>query len=122
MHWEARLLRQQGHRLLWSEYTWAKPVVRDLLWAVQDGRCLCCERRLQPHLRYPRCGDRDTIDHVWPVGFGGPDRLGNVALMTNNCNNRKGSRLPTQLELDRLRDINRVLGWRMPAIVLKEMF
>lgn len=115
---EARHLLRQGQRLLSeAEYTWAKIQVRPLLWAAQDGVCLCCDRKLVSHYRFPLSGDRDTIDHVWSKGTGGPDKLGNLALMTHNCNNRKGSRLPTQQEMEALQAINERLGWPTPWFV-----
>lgn len=115
---EARALLRQGQRLLSeAEYTWAKAQVRTLLWEAQDGLCLCCERRLVSHHRRPRCGDRDTLDHVWPKGAGGPDKLGNLGLMTHNCNHRKGSRLPTRYEMEALQKINERLGWPTPWFV-----
>lgn len=116
---EAQALLRQGKRLLReAEYTWTKPAARVLLWAAQDGRCYCgCGRVLVPHLRDPRSGDRDTLDHVWPLGAMGPDKLGNLALATHNCNERKGSRLPTEQEQEALRIINEKLGWPTPMFV-----
>lgn len=84
---------------------------RLLLWEAQDGKCICCGGPLLSRLRFPRSGDRDTIDHVWPrqaYGFDGP---GNVALMRWKCNNRKGGRLPTPELLRKLDDVNSRLGW-----------
>lgn len=114
---EARSLLRRGQRLRFdAEYSWAKWQARILLWEAQDGRCLCCDRLLLPHLRYPRSGDRDTLEHVWPKSAGGPDRLGNIVLATYNCNNRKGSRMPTPDEVQRLDEINRKLGWFTPML------
>lgn len=115
---EAQSLLRRGRRLLAdAEYTWSKWQARNLLWEAQDGKCLCCGRVLMPHLRYPRSGDRDTLEHVWPKGVGGPDKLGNLALTTHNCNARKGSRLPTYGEIERLDEINRRLGWPTPLFI-----
>lgn len=115
---EAHALLRQGQRLLSeAEYTWTKHQARVLLWAAQDGRCYCCDRVLVPHLRDPRSGDRDTLDHVWPLGAQGPDKLGNLALAAHNCNERKGSRLPTEHEQEELSRINERLGWPTPWFV-----
>lgn len=70
-----------------------------------------------PHLRYPRSGDRDTLEHVWPKACGGPDTLGNIALATHNCNRRRGSRPPTLEDIRRLHAVNQRLGWPTPMFV-----
>lgn len=80
------------------------------------GVCACCDHRLMPRLRYPRCGDHDTFDHVWPQGFGGQDALGNLVLLTRNCNGRKGGRWPNEHQVEILSFVNRALGWPTPRI------
>lgn len=110
---ELASLRKQGLWLLReAEFTWKKSQVRPLLWAAQKGICYCgCGRVLVSHYRDCRSGDRDTIDHVWPTGRGGADALGNIALATHNCNDRKGSRMPTKEQLKSLERINLTLSW-----------
>lgn len=66
--------------------------------------------------RYERSGDRDTLDHVWPQAFRGPDKLGNLVLLTHKCNHRKGQRWPTKLEITRLKMVNARLGWPTPRL------
>jgi 5-methylcytosine-specific restriction endonuclease McrA len=101
-----------------SEWVYDKTFVREVLWPAQQGRCACCARVLTPHRRDPRSGDRDTIDHVLPQGHGGSDRLGNIVLLTHNCNARKAGRWPTPRLIANLIEINRVLGWRTPRELL----
>lgn len=115
----ARLLRSAGLWLLsQGEWNYDAKHARVLLWDAQDGRCGCCGRALVPHLRQPRSGDRDTIDHVWPLGVYGPDKLGNILLLTANCNHRKGSRPPPDHLLDTLERVNAALGWPTPRMLL----
>ena len=89
---------------------------RQLLLEAQQGRCACCDRLLMSRWRYPRSGDRDSIDHVWPQGYGGPDCLGNLLLLTTNCNGRKGGRWPDVYQVEVLSCVNRALGWSTPRI------
>lgn len=112
---DARRLLRAGQTMLRNfEHDWHKHHVRELLWEAQDGLCLCCETRLQSRYRHPRDGDRDTIDHVYPKGPGGNDKLGNLALMHHKCNAKKAQRPPTPGEVSRLLDINLKLGWPNP--------
>lgn len=105
-------LRRDGLRYLRNrEYSWTKADVRILLWQAQEGACLSCRYRLQNHLRYPRDGDRDTIDHVWPLTLGGRDAPGNLGLMHFKCNRAKDHRPPTKAELLFLELVNARLGW-----------
>lgn len=100
-----------------SEWTYDKAYARDLLWQAQRGVCICCTRRLMPNVRYPNSGDRSTVDHVWPQAFGGPDKLGNLVLLTHNCNARKHQRWPSRQEVEALRAINVQLGWVTPRML-----
>ena len=84
---------------------------RVLLWEAQDGKCLRCGGPMVSRNRFPRSGDRDTVDHVWPKGAYGWDGPGNVCLMHWKCNNRKGSRLPDDELMRKLHDINDRLDW-----------
>lgn len=108
---EARL-RRAGERFLRScEHNYAKHGVRELLWEAQEGRCICCGERMVSRYRFPNSGDRDTIDHIRPLGAGGADAVGNLALMRHVCNARKASKFPGRLLLNRLWQINERLGW-----------
>lgn len=111
-----RLLLRAGRRLRsLSEYTYAKADARVLLWQAQGDFCGCgCGRTLVSHLRFPRDGNRDTIDHVWPKAFGGPDKLGNLLLLTRVCNDEKGQRAPSPEQVAVLRAVNARLGWLTP--------
>lgn len=42
---------------------------------------------------------RSTIDHIIPVSRGGANKFQNLALACELCNNRKGSLLPDELEI-----------------------
>lgn len=114
---QARQLLRAGRQLLLAgEWTYDRRHARQLLWEAQDGICACCDRLLLSRYRFPLSGDQDTLDHVWPQGFGGPDKLGNLVLLTRNCNNRKGGRWPTEQDVVMLAAVNRVLGWPTPRI------
>jgi len=105
------LLRAGQRMLRRCEHGWSPRDVRILLWEAQDGQCLACNLRMTSRLRFPNDGDRDTVDHVHPMGKFGADQLGNLALMHYKCNHRKANRLPTTEEVERLRIVNLKLGW-----------
>jgi hypothetical protein len=88
-----------------------KGLIRQVLWEAQDGRCLLCEQPMLERTRHPRHKDRDTLEHVWPIGIKGADHPGNLALSHAKCNNLKGGRGPTEAEHKRLLIINERLGW-----------
>jgi 5-methylcytosine-specific restriction endonuclease McrA len=78
-------------------------------------RCGCgCGRQLVSRKHFPSSGDRDTLDHVWPKAFGGPDSLGNLMLLTRNCNDRKAQARPSTEQIKLLEQINTRLGWPTP--------
>lgn len=109
------LLRAGRDLLAEGEWDYNPRAARHLLWEAQMGVCGCgCERVLMSRYRHPLSGDHDTIDHVWPIGFRGPDKLGNLMLLTRNCNGRKGSRPPTEVQLVLLDIVNAKLGWPAP--------
>lgn len=56
-----------------------------LLYAVQNGRCFLCLRRLDRSC----CRRSVTIDHLVPVIRGGSDRIDNLALCHRDCNQQK---------------------------------
>lgn len=87
------------------------PLVRELLWEAQGQGCIYCDTQMLPHRRHRGHRYRDTLEHVWPRALGGVDWPGNLALACDQCNNRKGERGPTSEQLDRLRQLNEVLGW-----------
>ncbi|HYD98564.1 MAG TPA: HNH endonuclease [Alphaproteobacteria bacterium] len=69
---------------------------RDLLLRLeiaQGGRCFYCAEPV---------GAKATFDHVIPQAFGGTDDPGNIVLAHRRCNQRKGDRLPTGEEIERL--------------------
>lgn len=112
-----RMLTSMG-AFLWAgvHHGYRKGAVYDVLWLAQDGKCLCCAGAMLPRLRFPLHKDRETLEHVIPKGCLGQDRLGNLALTHSKCNNKRGSRPPTQAELDALDVINAKLGWSRPAL------
>lgn len=74
------------------------------LWQRQRGRCFYCGR---PILRRPHheddhvsvLGPGYSIDHFFPRAVGGGNEVGNIVLSCRPCNERKGSRLPTEAEI-----------------------
>jgi HNH endonuclease len=77
------------------------------LLTAQGGRCFYCEERFRP--------TEWTRDHVRPksAGFEAPF---NIVLACDSCNSKKGARLPTKEELERLAslyDYATMLGRKM---------
>lgn len=60
---------------------------------LQGGRCFYCGEVM---------GAKATFDHVIPRAYGGIDSPANVVLAHRRCNLRKGDRLPTAEEVERL--------------------
>lgn len=118
---QARGLLRAGQRLLAEgEWSYEPHHARQLLWEAQNGFCGCgCGRLLMSRFRHPNSGDMDTMDHVWPRAFHGPDKLGNLLLLTRNCNRRKDSRPPTLQQQALLAIVNARLGWPPPYLALR---
>lgn len=112
--------------LLRGEYVYSNNGARILLWQAQTDlydtgiRCGCgCGRPIVPRKRLPRDGCRDTLDHVWPKNLGGPDKLGNLMLLTRICNDRKAAFPPSEYQVELLKRVNRRLGWPTPYDLFK---
>lgn len=73
-----------------------------LLREAQREWCPLCARRIPTR--------QGTIDHVTPLAKGGADSIGNWMLVHSACNNAKGDRMPTELELKKLARVNAALG------------
>ena len=72
------------------------PVTQDdgrLMDVLQGGRCFYCG---EP------AGAKATFDHLIPRAYGGADDPANIVLAHRRCNQRKGDRLPTTEEIERL--------------------
>jgi hypothetical protein len=72
-------------------------LLNKLLLAQGEG-CFYCDRHISlrkffSSLRY------GTVDHFIPLALGGRDHISNVVLACGRCNRKKGSRLPTLLEV-----------------------
>lgn len=46
--------------------------------------------------RFCMAADATTVDHLWPMSFGGPSRAKNLVGACCECNSRKGNLLPSQ--------------------------
>lgn len=84
-----------------------------LMDVAQGGRCFLCGEPV---------GAAATFDHLIPLAYGGIDAPANVVLAHRRCNQRKGDRLPTAEEVDRLVQQRRGsrLGVWPPLLVLRE--
>lgn len=95
----------------------ASATLRVLLRDAQGGLCAYCGvimQRPEPTIGRGRAranGDRETLEHVYPIGFGGYDGPGNVVLTHHKCNHIKAARHPTPVQLDALERVNNSLGW-----------
>lgn len=64
-----------------------------LMDVLQGGRCFYCGEPI---------GAKATFDHLIPQAYGGADEPANVVLAHRRCNQKKGDRLPTPEEIERL--------------------
>lgn len=71
---------------------------RKLLYSMQGGRCVLCDRQLQ----IDDCTNADdylTFDHILPVSRGGSNELANLQGLCRNCNSQKQDDYKEDLEL-----------------------
>jgi 5-methylcytosine-specific restriction endonuclease McrA len=73
---------------------------RKLLRIIQRSRCFYCEKVIFSD---------GTVDHVIPRALEGDNSLYNKVLAHSRCNLRKGARLPTYEELEKLKYRNIIL-------------
>lgn len=81
-----------------------------LLIKAQGRCCAICGRMFSPNLHETELHWQPSIDHVIPLGMGGPDRLGNFLAAHRFCNGQKGDRKPTGCEVIWLLAMNCKLG------------
>jgi HNH endonuclease len=63
---------------------------------IQRRRCFYCKEKISLG---KFAESRATVDHFFPLGKGGRNNLSNVVLACRSCNEEKGDRLPTLLEI-----------------------
>lgn len=66
------------------------PKVRVSLFALADGRCHICERRIRP-------GEKWDLDHRIPLALGGADDTSNLAPAHEACHRGVGSKTSADL-------------------------
>lgn len=74
---------EQIFSICWSKDTWRTYIkIRD------KYRCLWCSRKLNP---LSNCGDSDrvTLDHLYPVTYGGDNSPFNMVVACNDCNSTR---------------------------------
>ena len=76
-----------------------RQVTNTFLFARDEYRCQYCNR----HRTKLRGREFLTRDHIVPLSRGGNNRWDNVVTACSPCNNRKGSRLPTEVNMYPLR-------------------
>lgn len=76
----------------------------ELLREVQDGICAMpwCSNKIYPKAKEPE--HRETVDHIVPLIRGGSNQLGNLRLVCQPCNSRKGPRKTREVHERLLRD------------------
>lgn len=82
------------------------------LYAYQHARCFYCSKYLKFHPYHPENPDRFdgyTIDHLIPRSLGF-SKVGNSVLACRGCNEKKGNRMPTMIELVRAWEIYNKMG------------
>jgi 5-methylcytosine-specific restriction endonuclease McrA len=80
------------------------------LWIAQGHDCGICGRPMEQADRDSPADLGWTIDHVWPYSRYSYANDGNVVLAHRVCNNEKGSRDPSEFEIEMLRRVNETLG------------
>ena len=63
------------------------PKIQNAVWKKTGGRCTYCNCDLLPAGREK---NSFTIDHVYPVRFGGTDDIDNLVPACFSCNSKKG--------------------------------
>ncbi len=76
-----------------------RQVTNTFLFARDEYRCQYCHR----HRNSLRGREFLTRDHIVPLSRGGENRWDNVVTACSPCNNRKGSRLPIEVNMHPLR-------------------
>lgn len=81
------------------------------LWEAQDGCCFHCDRPMifVRGAGFPK-GDMATREHVYPRSTQGRNLHNNIVLAHSGCNNERGCRAPTDLELSKAKAIYAVMG------------
>jgi hypothetical protein len=70
-----------------SNYSLRKPFL-----VAQGYRCGICGKAVMSHLNA-------SYDHVWPMGKGGYDGIGNVVVAHKDCNSLKADDVPTGCQI-----------------------
>ena len=91
-------------------------VPTSVLYAHQNCRCFYCNRFMQyaPHTKVSK---GYSIDHLFPrsKGYG---KGGNSVLACRKCNEQKGDRWPSLMEIVRAWDLYQVMGRQFIATVI----
>lgn len=95
----------------WPIHRFAMMLLRRWFWEAQGGHCGICGHKMKRSFETPKL----TFDHVWPKAWSASDvmgkSLGNILLAHKHCNDMKADALPTPEQVDRLREVNRKLGF-----------
>jgi 5-methylcytosine-specific restriction endonuclease McrA len=77
----------------------------------QNRLCFYCNCRMYPRNFKDRYNPmRVTRDHVFPVASTGKGLINNVVLAHRQCNEKKGSRQPTEREIEKTKELYQKMG------------
>lgn len=65
--------------------------LRCRLYQEQEGRCFHCERPTTLDPEHVNRVDAATLDHIWPRGKGGGNRVWNFVMACRGCNFERGN-------------------------------
>ena len=120
---EERLARQRERKRIWRmnnadrEREISRRACRKYLRAKGIKPRLFCSRDAQLEAVYGIAawlrerGDEVSVDHILPLSKGGKHEYANLQILSISENSQKGSRLPNEQELERIKALRDTIEW-----------
>lgn len=94
-----------------SKLEWRDSIVKQV---IEAGISLCCEycgrANLEPFPRGHQNSSSLTLDHFNPVSRSKDNRISNLVLACMPCNTKKGDRIPTEEDKEKVRTVEFLLN------------